>query len=56
MGVAVMQSAQQRQFDDVALVWRFDGTQIWSILIECPMSPMLVIIGQVIGENSPDLR
>jgi hypothetical protein len=38
-----MQSAQQRQFDDVALVWRFDGSRVWSILIECPMRPILVI-------------
>jgi hypothetical protein len=50
-----MPSTQQRQFDDVALVWRFDGTRVWRILIECPMSPISVIIGQVIGENLPEV-
>jgi len=51
-----MQSAQPRQCDDVALVWRFDGSGERTILVEKSVGPILVIVGQVIGENLAEVR
>jgi len=49
--VTVMQSAQQGQFDNVALIRRFDGSRERTILVEGPVSPMFVIISSIIGED-----
>ena len=49
--VTVMQSAQQGQFDNVALIRRFDGAGERTILVEGPVSPMFVIISSIIGED-----
>jgi hypothetical protein len=49
--VTVMQSAQQWQFDNVALIRRFDGAGERTILVEGPVSPMFVIISSIIGED-----
>src|ERR1019366_3000364 len=54
--VTVMQSSQPRQCDNVALVCRFDGTWERTILVKGSVAPILVIIGQVIGENSAKVR
>jgi hypothetical protein len=54
--VTVMQSAQPRQCDDVALVWRFDGSGERTILVEKSVGPILVIVGQIIGENLAEVR
>ena len=47
--VTVMQSAQQRQFDNVALIRRFDGSGERTILVEGPVSPLFAIISSIIG-------
>jgi hypothetical protein len=49
--VTVMQSAQQWQFDNVALIRRFDGSRERTILVEGPVSSMFVIISSIIGED-----
>ena len=42
-----MQSAQPRQFDDVAVVGWFDGTRVWGVLIQCPVSSVPVIAVEI---------
>jgi hypothetical protein len=46
-----MQSAQPRQCDNIALVWRFDRAAERTILVEGSVAAVLVIIGHVIREN-----
>ena len=42
-----MQSAQPRQFDDVAVVGWFDGARVWRVLIQCPVSSVSVIVVEI---------
>jgi hypothetical protein len=42
-----MQSAQPRQFDDVAVIWWFDGARVWGVLIQCPVSSVSVIVVEI---------
>ena len=51
VGPAWRVSAQQWQCDNVAPVWRFDGSWERTILVEGSVGPILVIISQVSGEN-----
>ena len=50
--VTVMQSAQPRQGDEVALVWRFDGSGERTILFQRPVRTITMIIAQVVRENA----
>ena len=50
-----MQSAQSRQCDNVALVWRFEWTGERTILVEGSVAAILVIIGQIIRENLAEM-
>src|ERR1035441_4085481 len=42
-----MQSAQPRQFDDVAVVGWFDRARVWRVLIQCPVSSVSVIVVEI---------
>ena len=46
-----MQSAQPRQVDNIALVWRFDRAAERAILVERSVAAIVVIIGQIIREH-----
>ena len=50
--VAVVHSSQQRQGDDLALVRRFDGAWLRTILLQSSMGAMAVKIIEVIGQHA----
>ena len=47
----MMQAAQQWQFDNCALIWRFYWPGDWTILSEGSVGPVVVIIIQVIEKG-----
>jgi len=46
-----LQSSQERQFDDFALVGRFDHTRFRAVLRQRPMQAVTMIIAHIVGGN-----
>jgi hypothetical protein len=46
-----LQSAQERQFDDFALVGRFNHTRFWAVLRQRPIQAVTMIIAHIVGGN-----
>jgi len=46
-GFSGKDTAQPRQFDDVAVVGWFDGARVWRVLIQCPVSSVSVIVVEI---------
>ena len=46
-----LQSSQERQFDDFALVWWFDHTRFRAVLRQKPMQAVTMIIAHIVGGN-----
>lgn len=53
--VAVVESANQGQFDDFALVGRFNSTRLRAILFQRPVRTMTMIIAQVVRGNAAQM-
>ncbi len=53
--IAMMQPANLRNSDDLATVWRLDFARDRRVAAKRKVRPRLVIIGQVIGENPPQM-
>ena len=47
-----MQSAHERQFNDFALVGRFNRLRFRAVLGQRPMRAVTMIIAQIVGENA----
>jgi hypothetical protein len=49
LAIMVMKSAEDGRRNDAARV--LDGAIDWSVLVERPMSPQLIIIGGILRQN-----
>jgi hypothetical protein len=43
----VVQTSNQRQCDNLALLRWFDGTRVWGVLIQCPVNSVAVIVVEI---------
>ena len=50
-GVTVVQTCDQRQSDNLALFRRFDGTRLWTILVQCAMGAVAMMISEIIAQH-----
>ena len=48
--VMMVQTSKQRQCDDVALLWRFNGPWLRAILVQSSVGAVAMIILEVIGQ------
>lgn len=52
----MVESVNQGQFDDFALVGRFNGTRFRAILVQGSVRPVVVIISHILGKDAVQVR